>query len=491
MNSLPPAQRRPRRRRGNPRCGPMPPRRLSPSSYQIPQDLSPSLPAIQQTACPLFTHIPAEIRNRIYYYTLESSSSSSSSSSSETASSTTYAQQALYYRPGFKAPKRISTALLQTCQQIYGEASLLPPAINRHTFWCHRPPPHVRHAASPADYFARMTPKQRGAVQELHFFTQQYFLEDSWAQVWASVRENEAWQAQMRKGKRKLEEANANTGEGGGGDNHPGDRNQVNGVEGRGSKRRAGPALPSSLGLEPDETSDVGVLAPKRLTITLRHTDWWFWEHNEPLGIDPFRPGRTKAEEMEMGVRGQQQQPQRPLTAWEEGRVWGNQFKLLPSLEELVIEFETVMRKRDQLDAIVQMARDWRFPVVVDEEENGEKVFLVAEEGSRRAYTWIGAKEEILRDVVMGAAGRGGNGPQGGDAGDAAAVRPPPRLVPFDAEQEFKTAAAAAVAASQSQKGEGDAPAEQSEPKSNRDFDPATEEKFYVVFLTWRRQRIN
>ncbi|PYI29669.1 hypothetical protein BP00DRAFT_348177 [Aspergillus indologenus CBS 114.80] len=387
----------------------MPPRRISPSSYQIPQDLTPSLPAINQSACPLFTHIPAEIRNKIYYYTLESSSSSDTTS--DTAA--TYAQQALYYRPGFKAPKRISTSLLQTCQQIYGEASLLPPAINRHTFWCHRPPPHVRHAASPADYFARMTPKQRGAVQELHFFTQQFFLEDSWAQVWTA-------------------------------------------------------------------TSDVGALAPKRMTITLRHTDWWFWEDNEPLGIDPFRPGRTRADEM--GVL-----PRRPLTAWEEGRVWGNQFKLLPSLEELVIEFETVMRKRDQLDAIVQMARDWRFPVGVEDEETGEKVFLVAEEGSRRAYTWIGAKEEILRNVVMGAAGRNRQQEGGGAAGDAA-VKPPPRLVPFDADKEFKTAAAA----SQHQDGEGDTTtAEQGGPKKNEDFDPATEEKFYVVFLTWRRQRID
>ncbi|RAH84768.1 hypothetical protein BO86DRAFT_386848 [Aspergillus japonicus CBS 114.51] len=478
MNTLPPAQRRPRRRRGNPRCGPMPPRRISPSSYRIPQDLTPSLPAVNQSACPLFTHIPAEIRNKIYYYTLESSSSSETPS--DTAA--TYAQQALYYRPGFKAPKRISTSLLQTCQQIYGEASLLPPAINRHTFWCHRPPPHVRHAASPADYFARMTPKQRGAVQELHFFTQQFFLEDSWAQVWTSVRENEAWQAQMRKGKRKLEEARETHSAGDGSEN--GGMSQENEVEGRESKRRAGPPPPPPppprLGLDPDETSDVGALAPKRMTITLRHTDWWFWEDNEPLGIDPFRPGRTRADEM--GVL-----PRRPLTAWEEGRVWGNQFKLLPSLEELVIEFETVMRKRDQLDAIVQMARDWRFPVVVEDEENGEKVFLVAEEGSRRAYTWIGAKEEILRNVVMGAAGRNRQQEGGGAAGDAA-VKPPPRLVPFDAEKEFKTAAAA----SQHQEGEGDTlTAEQGAPKKNEDFDPATEEKFYVVFLTWRRQRIN
>ncbi|PYH47823.1 uncharacterized protein BP01DRAFT_354361 [Aspergillus saccharolyticus JOP 1030-1] len=450
----------------------------------MPQDLAPSRPMIPQTTCPLFTHIPAEIRNKIYHFTLESSSddtgggssssSSSSGSSGSQAPSTSYAQQALYYRPGFKSRKRISTSLLQTCQQIYNEASLLPPAINRHTFWCYRPPPHVKHPSSPADYFARMTPKQRDAVQELHFFTQQFFLEDTWAQMWATVRATEAWQLQMRKGKRKLDAAE------GGGDGSG--ESLDGGVGERESKRRGGEGGgvggPDVAG--PEEEADAGVLAPKKMTITLRHTDWWFWENNEPLGIDPFRAGRTPADQM--GVR-------RPLTAWEEGRVWGNQFKRVPSLEELVIEFETVMRKRDQLDAIVQMALGWRFPLV---EANGDgdgegRVFLVADAGSREAYTWIGAKEEILRNVVRGVEDENGQVAP-------VAVKPPPRLVPFDAEKEFKTATAAA---GQQQEAEGSnaaaaataAAAGQPDPKKKQDFDPLTEEKFYVVFLTWRRQR--
>ncbi|PPQ92879.1 hypothetical protein CVT25_009766 [Psilocybe cyanescens] len=85
---------------------------------------------VLQRSCPLFTAIPAEMQNRIYEFSLESDDS-------------TYTAH----------PKRISTSLLQTCQQIYAEVSLLPPAINEHAFWCYRPPPHVKTASSHAEYF--------------------------------------------------------------------------------------------------------------------------------------------------------------------------------------------------------------------------------------------------------------------------------------------------------------------------------------------------
>ncbi|CAG8887233.1 unnamed protein product [Penicillium egyptiacum] len=341
------------------------------------QDLVPSLPAAPLTS-PLFTVFPAEIRNRIYTLALESEDTLTGDSSRSL-----YKQNAFYYRPGYKQPKRIQTALLQTCQQIYAEASLLPPAVNEHTFWFYRSPPH-------------MTPKQRAQVQHLHLFTQQYFLEDSlWSQIWDGLKIGD------------------------------------DGRSLRGECR----------------------IAPKKMTITFRHTDWWFWENNDPLGIDPFRPGRTQAADMGKAVS--------PHAA---ARSWGNQFGSLPCLEELVIEFETIMRKRDQLDAIIQQALEWKFPLQAD---NG--LYLVAGPTSKRAYTWVGAKEAELKrqrpawpvDTEAGSESQSGQEQQ--------PVPEAPALVPFDPRSDRGTNKDVNL--------------------GNSQFDANTE-KFYVVFLTWRKQRV-
>ncbi|PYI02346.1 hypothetical protein BO78DRAFT_454335, partial [Aspergillus sclerotiicarbonarius CBS 121057] len=305
-----------------------------------------------QTTSPLFTHLPPELRNKIYAYTLESAPA---------PSTPTYRRQALYYRPGFQRPKRISTALLQTCQQIYVEASLLPALLTPHTFWCYRAPPHVRNAAAPGEYFSRMTDEQRAVVREVCFFTQQFFLEADWGRILGSL------------------------GDVGGG------------------------------------------VCPKKITLTLRHSDWWFWENDEMLGIDP---------------------------------AWGNQFVRVPGLEVLVVEFETVMRKRDQLDRIVQMAAGWRFPLVP-----AEGAFLVPGEGGgeREAWRWVGVREEVLRAETE--RGEWGIAEEGeGEGEEGVGVGRVPELVPL-------------------REGSGSG-------KVELDYDPTVEEEYYVVFLTWRRQKV-
>lgn len=358
-------------------------------------DLVPSLPAISQTSCPLFTVFPAEIRNRIYALSLESEDTSSNDDPDSL-----YRRNTFYYRPGYKQPKRIQTALLQTCQQIYNEASLLPTAVNEHTFWFYRAPPHVKHASSPVQYFRNMTPKQRAQVHDLHFFTQQYFLEDNpWSRVWVGMKMGE------------------------------------DGRNMRGECR----------------------LAPKKITFTFRHTDWWFWENNDPLGMDPFRCGRTRAHEMD-----------RPAGPYQE-RAWGNQFASVPSLEEVVIEFETIMRKREQLDGIIERALNWKFPLQVD-----KSVYLVADPKSRSTYSWIGAKEVDLKKGatpaprIIGQDGR----PDLDTVPEPEPVLAVPTLKPFDPQSALRT---------------GDS----TTPGGQLRYDPQTEEEFYVVFLTWRKQHVD
>ncbi|KAK5791066.1 hypothetical protein VI817_006375 [Penicillium citrinum] len=355
-------------------------------SSQNIADLVPSLPTASQASCPLFTLLPAEIRNRIYAFSLESEDFAMDGSPQ-----ILYKQNAFYYRPGYKRPKRIQTGLLQTCQQIYDEASLLPPGINEHTFWFYRAPPHVRNASSPLDYFLKMTPKQRGQVDHLHLFTQQFFLEDNhWSDIWSGI--------QMGTEGRTL----------------------------RGACR----------------------IAPRKLTITFRHTDWWFWENNDPLGIDPFRPGRTRA-----GEEG------KPVSYRFHNRSpWGEQFCKIPSLEELVIEFETIMRKKDQLDAIIERALKWKFPMDTD-----ESLYLVAEPQSLSAYTWIGAKEKDLKQQ-----GSTASRPVNGDQFSQETEQAPsaPTLEPYHPRKKLKL-----------MDGDGSS------------LEKETEE-FYVVFLTWKRKRI-
>ncbi|KAJ5436642.1 hypothetical protein N7445_007527 [Penicillium cf. griseofulvum] len=355
------------------------------------QDLVPSLPAAPLTS-PLFTVFPAEIRNRIYSLALESEDVLTEDNPR------LYKQNDFYYRPGYKQPKRIQTALLQTCQQIYAEASLLPPAVNEHTFWFYRAPPHVNDASSPLNYFRKMTPKQRAQVQHLHLFTQQFFLEDHrWSQIWDGL----------------------------------------------------------TIGNNGRSLRDECRIAPKKMTITLRHTDWWFWEHNEPLGIDPFRLGRTRAAQMG--------EPVSPDAA---ARSWGNQFTYLPCLEELVIEFETIMRKRDQLDAIIQRALEWKFPIQAD-----EGWYLVANPNSKMVYTWAGAKEAELKrqrpvrplDTEAGSESQSGQ--------EQNTIPTPPVFVPFCPQSDLG-ANSGTILGSRPQL-----------PDSNA-------EEFYVVFLSWRKQRV-
>ncbi|KAI9873214.1 MAG: hypothetical protein M1830_000705 [Pleopsidium flavum] len=123
-----------------------------------------------QSACPLFTQIPAEVRNHIFELALTEYDDASRP----------YERGSFHYRPGYHFRQRIDTDLLRTCRRVYLEANLLPVAINEHVFWCYRAPPGMKHASEPSQYFLKMTPQQQNAVDCVHFFTQQFWLEGQW-----------------------------------------------------------------------------------------------------------------------------------------------------------------------------------------------------------------------------------------------------------------------------------------------------------------------
>jgi hypothetical protein len=107
-------------------------------------------------------------------------------------------------------------------------------------------------------------------------------------------------------------------------------------------------------------------LRPKTFVITLRYTDWWYWEQNAPL--------RIRSD-------------------------WMKDIKVPRSMEQLVMEFETRNGKRDELDAIVsKQISTWKFAIEnkVVKAPDGELVtsceneFLVHDGGKPVATTWVG-----------------------------------------------------------------------------------------------------
>lgn len=249
-------------------------------SYIYPNSISATMPSAglsnafaatydPQSACPLFTQIPPEIRNSIFKLALTEYDDTHHP----------YEPSAAYCRPEYCFRQRIDTDLLRTCRRVYLEAHLLPVAINEHVFWCYRGPPGRRFAADPHGYFEMMKSRQRNAVDCVHFFTQQFWLEGQFRDACRSP-----------------------------------------------------------------------LMCPRKIKITLRHTDWWLNEYGAKLGIDPRLANRVPWNEMGREPRADEVQ-----------LGFGYQFRHLRGLRELEMEFETTASKSDELKAIVQRALAWKF----------------------------------------------------------------------------------------------------------------------------------
>jgi hypothetical protein len=124
-------------------------------------------------------------------------------------------------------------------------------------------------------------------------------------------------------------------------------------------------------------------IATRKIKLTLRHQDWYFWEDNEPLGICPWLPGRVSADDME---REKDMVPSLPRDI-DRYVGWGRQFEFVRGLEELEIEFETLtVFKEVEMDPIVTFAKQWQFPLM-------REGVLEWDEASRvRQSTWTGSK---------------------------------------------------------------------------------------------------
>lgn len=89
---------------------------------------------------------------------------------------------------------------------------------------------------------------------------------------------------------------------------------------------------------------------PSRLTITIRYSDWWWWEHNTPLKMS---------------------------------QEWLRDFNGSPGLRELKVEYETLTWKKAQMDQIVARNKKWRLRV----RDGGH---LSADGTKLEEWTWTG-----------------------------------------------------------------------------------------------------
>lgn len=176
-----------------------------------------------------------------------------------------YPFETCYRRPNYFAPRRSDTALLRTCQRIYRETWFLPCINAEHTFYLTANDRQPEHAAS--------IKKIKPTLELLHTV-------------------------------------------------HAPERIELNHVR----------IFPQMYIFEDGQNLrkilDIPHFHPRCITVTIRHTDWWNWESDQPLFFS--------AE-------------------------WLRTSRFPESLREFRIELESLERRKDQIDDMAQqMAEGWK-----------------------------------------------------------------------------------------------------------------------------------
>ena len=116
------------------------------------------------------------------------------------------------------------------------------------------------------------------------------------------------------------------------------------------------------------------------LKITLRHSDWWFWERSEPLA---FSPTGDRSGSLRRDYRG----------------TFNLDLSSMTALRKLEFELETVEGKQTEMDHIVANARAWQFPIGLPasppsseptDPDVVEEIALVLNSDKTRRWGWWG-----------------------------------------------------------------------------------------------------
>ena len=225
-----------------------------------------------------------------------------------------YDKDAYYYRPGYRYHRTICSNVLQTCRLVYHEAHFLAPLLNEHVEWHDRAPPAVpRSGPRRAPGRGRKLAGQSLGLRHPSMVTVHFFTQQTW------LESRLAWRSHY-------------------------------------------------LNRHFDVTYNI-----KTLKITIRHSDWWWWESQEPLKLDPKQQDTAS-----------ETHHSKPEDEFHPG-AWGQGLKRISGLKNFELELETVEHKRPELDKIVSRAPGWRFPL-----EEGKE--MVLDESKTRKTGWIGRK---------------------------------------------------------------------------------------------------
>lgn len=254
-----------------------------------------SAPADRQEECLLFEVLPPEIRTQIFSFALADYPDPSPDKH--------YAAATCYTRPHYFAPQKSDTALLRSCRAVYAECWFLPFVLREQTHWL------TQQDRAPPEYDTQLFPSHGGAAGR--------------------------WALQSQ-----LEQIH---------------KQQGDGKEVEIKELRVFAQMYKLEGGKFAELLETPGLRPRRLTLTIRHADWWFWEHDEPLR---FEAGWIEAVS-----------------------------KVLPSsVREFCIELESLERKKDQVDKIVQQMRQkWFF-----KRSDGAALYADATGGNAKVNRWSG-----------------------------------------------------------------------------------------------------
>jgi len=109
----------------------------------------------------------------------------------------------------------------------------------------------------------------------------------------------------------------------------------------------------------------------KELKITIRHSDWRDWgSGDDALKLDPNSSGYGS-------------QPYNVYSPLVPNGAWGRSFYYFEGLERFVLELETRVGKKKELNAVVASAKEWRFGL-------GDGSSLVLDPRKTKKTGWIG-----------------------------------------------------------------------------------------------------
>lgn len=242
---------------------------LSVAPAELYQSLE-TTPPDPQLSSPLMTKLPPEVRNEIFKLAL--------TEYVDPDATVQYSVRTCFTRPTYSAPRRTDTELLRTCRAIYNECWLMPHMLKEETHymaWQDRAPPEYNRDRKRAQLMHRLDNIARN-LRRLGQRPEERMEMDS-LRIFAQLCE----------------------------------------IEGGGWLR---------------DIVGVKYFWFRRLTVTLRHSDWWNWEDDARLHIGSGR--------------------------WIEVLS-----RVLPSsVTEVCLELETLERKKDQVDSIArQMSKQWYF----------------------------------------------------------------------------------------------------------------------------------